>query len=106
MSTATETALPELTGSEKQIAWATDLRADRLAEIETVIRDLERGEELPKDLYFLKIADAKRVLRTAAARGRAEYWIDARGNNLAGFLKWEMLTSEYFDAVMAEEEDF
>lgn len=69
--------LPELFGSEKQIAWARDIRASRLQETE---QKSGRGQGC---FYFLNLSEERkdafqRVLACAREHVTARWWIDNR----------------------------
>ena len=67
--------LPALKGSEKQIAWATDIRLQKLAELEQLME--EALAEMPGEKEFIgeeyKKARARLLKITYAG-----HWIDAR----------------------------
>lgn len=65
--------LPALTGSEKQITWAEQIRAKLMAELTEMeaIAAKSNGTETQKQ----QLADAASVLR---AKESAAYWIDSR----------------------------
>jgi len=85
--TAAETGLPELTGSEKQIKWALQIRAEKLAEIDGYRAQLANA---PSD------ADrqtAEGIMNWIAAQAAAAWWIDNR--DLSGR---QMIQARYRDA--------
>jgi ribosomal protein S27AE len=76
--------LPALTGSEKQIAWATALRLDALPKIEQAMNELfasvDRGE-VPEALKT-EAKDAVALIATELRkRDEARQWIDGRETN-------------------------
>lgn len=85
---AREYGLPELTGSEKQVAWATTLRQQFIADTERFIgtreeklasglfaADLTGQAQLETILRGMRVAVEERLLTETSAR----YWIDSRG---------------------------
>lgn len=67
--------LPALTGSEKQIAWATTIRAEKVAELD----DLAAKCEALSDTVPAAQADAIRnAIQTARNQADAGWWIDNR----------------------------
>lgn len=96
----TET-LPPLTGSEKQVAWATEIRDGALADLELVERmDASRpsmGE--PADTKFaqrmtLRPAAIAFLRDVYASRTDARWWIDNR-TNLVTFRGYETPASAH-----------
>lgn len=76
--------LPPLTGTPKQIAWASDLRAKALASSGTTLLDQLADapcepEEIEKRDRVLAAGRAK--LAELKGRTRARDWIDARGED-------------------------
>lgn len=71
-----ENELPVLSGSEKQIAWARQIRADKFVEITTYFDGL-RKKVLPEkvDEFESMIANGVQKL---AGNGAAAWWIDNR----------------------------
>jgi hypothetical protein len=76
---ASEAGLPELTGSEKQIAWAETIRMKAIAEAEAAIARTattpERQEQVAPLLAKLKAQD------------QARWWIDSRSKSGIELLK-------------------
>jgi len=92
---AAEYGLPDLTGTEKQVAWANTLRQNWISEAEKWIvyseGRLDRGrfknhpeeaEQLKKGIAAMKVAMEARLLEEASAR----FWIDNRHETVNGFL--------------------
>lgn len=65
------TELPALTGSEKQIAWATEIRTDRLAAVDRVIAETTTPHILERRI------GERAYLRNVTDAG---WWIDRRNN--------------------------
>ena len=64
--------LPELLGSVKQIAWASDLRAIKLAAIDAAIVEIDaRSDSKASEL-------ARMARQLASQQTEATYWIDNR----------------------------
>lgn len=71
----TQMQMPSLTGSEKQIAYAEDIRAKALPALDTYIARLEAGEGFRPQVNPRRLAKA-RVLRDLMAHATsAEWWI-------------------------------
>ncbi len=79
----TDTTLPTLTGSDKQIAWATDIRAALLAELDAAIAAALANPGFAK-LSPAAAAEVQAALAAIAAEERApaaaSYWIERRLN--------------------------
>jgi hypothetical protein len=74
-----------LTGTEKQIAWATDLRAEaakNIAVAQKLLADELRAdyEELSESAVAELIAAVSTIANAALARTDAEQWIDGRAD--------------------------
>ena len=69
-------ALPALEGSEKQIAWATDIRLQKLAELEQMME--EALAEMPGEKELIE-AQGREYKAKLLKITRAATWIDARG---------------------------
>ncbi len=69
-------ALPALEGSEKQIAWATDIRLRKLAELEQMME--EALAEMPGEKELIE-AQGREYKAKLLKITRAATWIDARG---------------------------
>ena len=67
--------LPTLTGTEKQIAWANDIREESIARWTKAIENTEFDDARP-----LVIPAMKRAVEIALACDCASTWIDARDN--------------------------
>lgn len=87
---AAEYGLPELTGSEKQVAWANTLRQQWIAEAESYIEGYEelsakpgKEEEVRKIIAGMKKAKEDRLLSETSAR----FWIDGRESSASRYLK-------------------
>ena len=68
--------LPALEGSEKQIAWATDIRLRKLAELEQMME--EAIAEMPGEKELIE-AQGREYKAKLLKITRAATWIDARG---------------------------
>lgn len=72
-------SLPTLTGSEKQIAWAETIRAEKmvdLAELETAVESqIKNGKVAADDPRISDFADFAAQLR---AETRSSWWIETR----------------------------
>ncbi len=64
-----------LTGSEKQVAWAEQIRAKIIAEINTGIANLEANKEKLDEVGVATLAMLHRVV----AQTKASWWIDHKG---------------------------
>ena len=68
--------LPALEGSEKQIAWATDIRLQKLAELEQLME--EALAEMPGEKELIE-AQGREYKARLLKITYAGHWIDARG---------------------------
>lgn len=83
---ASAEGLPAMTGSEKQVAWATTLRQqtlDKLIERAAGLARLPGTAEQHQELDDL----AARARVALVARTEARWWIDRRTNSLNGWLR-------------------
>lgn len=88
--------LPPLTGSEKQIAWAADLRAQVIVElrqaragtvrlgVESAVERIFLGLDAP-DYLRVQVFDV--ILAAATAQTEARWWIDRRRIGILGHLR-------------------
>lgn len=76
--------LQALTGTEKQIAWARSLRADKVAEIE---RHLETMQiRIPADKIEAFEVQCARIWQAIAEKTGSSWWIDHRTDVAAALL--------------------
>ncbi len=68
-----EQGLPALTGSEKQIAWAESIRAEKQAELERLVEQAAKSSPTPEQRQQFNDAIAAVLAETAAS-----WWIDNR----------------------------
>lgn len=80
---AEEAGLPELEGTEKQVAWAESIRVKKLDEIAS---EAAHAEKRPKVLK-LDSFEAAPALRWIAGQKSASWWIDRRARYNREFLK-------------------
>lgn len=86
-ATTARLSLPTLTGSERQVAWAEQLRADRVAQIERLLADA-KGLTLAEGIAQMETedTDAARTtlasLRAVLGMTEAHWWIERRGEPL------------------------
>jgi hypothetical protein len=71
-----ESGLPELKGSEKQVVWATRIRADVLKEVDELRQKFERALTEAARSKFLEIFDS--WADGLKATTSASWWIDNR----------------------------
>jgi hypothetical protein len=74
MEKAKEYGLPDLTGSEKQIAWATTLRQNWIDRAEKIISVYAESENID----LIQTAMEHIIIKNTSAR----YWIDSRNDNI------------------------
>jgi hypothetical protein len=68
--------LPALTGSDKQVAWARQIRAEKLAAIMAFIAaNREKAPEARREEYDTQAAP---TVQAILAKGEARWWIDRR----------------------------
>ncbi len=72
---AAETGLPELTGSERQIKWALQIRAEIIAELDGYRVQLDNAPD--QDQREL----AENIMDWIAGQTSASWWIDNRGKS-------------------------
>lgn len=68
--------LPPLTGSEKQVKWARDIRAQKVAKLAASMA--ERAEKWSPENVAELTARTEVMFAALAATTEARYWIDAR----------------------------
>lgn len=86
-------ALPTLTGSEKQVAWAESLRADGIRAIDKEITSLTERFASAKlsTAATQEIADAIALLRAEVVdQVEAKFWIDNRDKLYADYLQGQL----------------
>lgn len=66
-------ALPELTGTPKQIAWAESIRAEKIAELDGIMKPDAANGEYP-EIY----AQCMDIINAVKNQTSASYWIDNR----------------------------
>lgn len=72
-----EFALPPLTGSDKQVAWARKIRADKIADVRKWMDGLRaQAERLGKIEEYE--TEAAAIMQMLAEKTEARYWIDNR----------------------------
>lgn len=76
---AASASLPALQGSEKQVAWATTIRAQALASIEEQLSELERRSGQSREIN----PEIGQALEALKAETLASWWIDRRGSTLS-----------------------
>lgn len=79
--------LPELTGSEKQVAWAETIRRQKLDTLESVLR--EPFDRMDADPVRLDAA-----LNAIRIRPEARWWIDNRDTRIQELLRREYVATE------------
>ncbi len=82
--------LPDLTGSEKQIAWAERIRAEVLASIDQFFAAARREAEKMNEVAKLEIEMTRQyqpLIVRVRSQTSASWWIDHRGESAATVLK-------------------
>ena len=82
-----ESGLPQLTGSEKQIAWAETIRKQKIATLDEAMTHRGLSHSLDLDRFNAAVATLK---RTASAR----WWIDNRDTHIETLLRAEYQRTE------------
>lgn len=72
-----ESALPALTGSQKQIAWARKIRGEKIADIRKWLDELHAAAERKGAAEQFE-PQAATVMRLMADKVDSRYWIDSR----------------------------
>ncbi|MDR3148879.1 MAG: hypothetical protein LBT88_02515 [Oscillospiraceae bacterium] len=76
---AKDAGLPALTGSNKQISWATSIRAEYVSKFDALrARSVEAGEDC---------AQADELHAKVIAQTSASWWIDRRGTSTLNLLR-------------------
>jgi hypothetical protein len=82
-SEAQSAGLPALVGSEKQVAWASDIRKGLIPREETVLAALRAAPSAENQaLRDVAISAAERVLEGMRSQASARWWIDHRGGGV------------------------
>jgi hypothetical protein len=91
---ATESAqaqgLPALTGSDKQVAWATTIRAELLGKVATMRKEFEstgRKQNATEDVMAAQMGQFDALVAKLTAQTAAAWWIDRRTNSAQALLK-------------------
>lgn len=71
-----EHEMPELTGSDKQIAWARQIRADKIAAIADL--NAKGRARCPAEKHAQFDEMARRVMAALYAKTEAKWWIDRK----------------------------
>jgi hypothetical protein len=87
MTTRFDDILPELEGSDKQVAWAKDLRAKALPQLEQLQDLVDQNREAAPDMA----AYCDKLIREEVRQPKAKYWIDTRNRGY----DFEFLRSGY-----------
>lgn len=85
-ASAAASNLPALTGSDKQVAWASDLRPEWLGKVAEVADSLRARLTNPAMADALEAAVAE-VVEQGVARTAAAAWIDSRGQSVEALIK-------------------
>ncbi|WP_157528670.1 hypothetical protein [Nocardia sp. NRRL S-836] len=75
---APDAALPELTGSPKQVAWATTLRADALAHLDEFRAGMAAHVATHPEAAVEQAANNAALDQVIAGHTAASWWIDMR----------------------------
>ena len=81
-----EAGLPELTGSEKQIAWALDIRKERIDQYWKYIKAIQNLDEIlenaesdeQREMFKKNAETAKGRLDRVFSHTESKWWIDTR----------------------------
>ena len=91
--------LPRLTGTPKQVAWATTLRRKALSDVAAYLEYVfeSQGRQSPsvKDMELLE-AKKERALEPLVAQTEAAWWIDRRYHDALTLLEsvWDQETED------------
>jgi hypothetical protein len=77
--------LPELTGTPKQIAWAKDIRKEKIPEIQKLIKDLIDYPPKSPEADEKTMEAAGKILYDLIYSNKAKDWIDVRKVRFAGW---------------------
>ena len=91
---ATESAqaqgLPALTGSDKQVAWATTIRAEQLGKVAKMRQEFEatgRKQNVTEDVMAAQMGQFDALVAKLATQTAASWWIDRRSSSAQALLK-------------------
>jgi hypothetical protein len=91
---ATESAqaqrLPALVGSDKQVAWATTIRAELLGKVAAMRKEFEaagRKQNVTEDVMSAQMGQFDGLVAKLTAQTAASWWIDRRSNSAQSLLK-------------------
>ena len=89
---ATESAqgLPALTGSDKQVAWATTIRAEQLGKVAKMRQEFEatgRKQNATEAVMAEQMGQFDALVAKLTAQTAAAWWIDRRTNSAQALLK-------------------
>ena len=82
--------LPTLTGSDKQVAWATTIRAEQLGKVAKMRSEFEalgRKQGATDDVMAEQMGQFDALTAKVAAQTSASWWIDRRSNSAQALLK-------------------
>lgn len=91
--------LPELTGSEKQINWALTIRAEKLAQVDTMLEKISAACNGDEEKIALAKIQSQAIKNVLVSYTDSKFWIDNRDyplkeiikvNNLAETIKAEL----------------
>ena len=96
---ATAEKLPALTGSEKQISWALVIRAQKLAQVDTMLEKISAACNGDEEKIALAKIQSQAIKNVLVSYTDSKFWIDNRDyplkeiikvNNLAATIKAEL----------------
>ena len=82
--------LPTLTGSDKQVAWATTIRAEQLAGVAKMRQEFEatgRKQNVTEDVMAAQMGQFDALVAKLIAQTAAAWWIDRRSTSAQALLK-------------------
>ena len=82
--------LPALVGSDKQVAWATTIRAELLCKVAQMRSEFEatgRKQNVTEDVMTAQMGQFDALVTKLTAQTAAAWWIDRRSNSAQALLK-------------------
>jgi hypothetical protein len=82
--------VPALVGSDKQVAWATTIRAEQLGKVAAMRKEFEaigRKQNVTEDVMAAQMGQFDGLVAKLTAQTSASWWIDRRSNSAQALLK-------------------
>lgn len=76
-----------MTGSDKQIEWASKIKAEKLQDMETVIRVMTSGADRSNPIHLAHIQKIEAAAESLRTEESAKFWIDNRLDTLQALVR-------------------